>query len=132
MINFNSKYQKNNIEEKIKLTLQYKKKKKKKKKKLNPIDIIIYIYVYSRIEWNKINKSWKNRVKWIKIWVFFFFFFFCWEFTKWVRKLNKYKILSLYHSVFICCFLDKDKINTPLSFHKNKGMCALSTLKRNV
>ena len=30
MINFNSKYQKNNIEEKIKLTLQYKKKKKKK------------------------------------------------------------------------------------------------------
>ena len=52
MINFNSKYQKNNIEEKIKLTLQY-----KKKKKLNPIDIIIYIYVYRRIEWNKINKS---------------------------------------------------------------------------
>ena len=126
MINFNSKYQKNNIEEKIKLTLQY---KKKKKSKLNPIDIIIYIYVYRRIEWNKINKSWKNRVKWIKIWVFFLT---CWEFTKWVRKLNKYKILSLYHSVFICCFLDKDKINTPLSFHKNKGMCALSTLKRNV
>ena len=53
MINFNSKYQKNNIEEKIKLTLQY----QKKKSKLNPIDIIIYIYVYRRIEWNKINKS---------------------------------------------------------------------------
>ena len=53
MINFNSKYQKNNIEEKIKLTLQY----KKKKSKLKPIDIIIYIYVYRRIEWNKINKS---------------------------------------------------------------------------
>ena len=34
--------------------------------------------------------------------------------------------------MFICCFLDKDKINTPLSFHKNKGMCSLSTLKRNV
>ena len=84
MINFNSKYQKNNIEEKIKLTLQYK-KKKKKRSKLNPIDIIIYIYVCRRIEWNKINKSWKNRVKWIKIWVFFFFFLRVYKMSKEIK-----------------------------------------------
>ena len=58
MINFNSKYQKNNIEEKNKIDSSIQKRKKEKKKsKLNPIDIIIYIYVYRIIEWKKINKS---------------------------------------------------------------------------
>ena len=56
MINFNSKYQKNN-RGKNKIDSSIQKQKKKKKSKLNPIDIIIYIYIYRRIEWNKINKS---------------------------------------------------------------------------